>query len=98
VVDREQPKPKGEALCFLFDGLPVINEEATLPRHIEHLSLEDQRVLTVQEAAKLNGLSWMTFKRLLKDGDGPQVVQLSPRRIGIRLIDNAKWQAARLRS
>jgi predicted DNA-binding transcriptional regulator AlpA len=70
-----------------------------MPRHVtEHLTQEDQRVLSLKEWAKLNGFSWMTGKRLIAAGEGPTVLQLSPRRIGIRMIDNARWQATRLRS
>jgi len=65
---------------------------------LEHLSAEDQRVLTLKEWARLNGFSFMTAKRLIKAGEGPTILQVSRRRIGIRLIDNARWQAARLRS
>jgi predicted DNA-binding transcriptional regulator AlpA len=63
-----------------------------------NLTAEQLKVLTLRECAQLNGISWMTLKRLIKAGDGPVIIQLSPKRIGIRVIDNAKWQAARLRS
>jgi predicted DNA-binding transcriptional regulator AlpA len=67
-------------------------------RHVtEHLSQEDQRVLSLKEWAKLNGFSLMTGKRLIAAGEGPTVIQLSPRRVGVRMVDNARWQAARLR-
>jgi hypothetical protein len=33
----------------------------------------------------------------MKRGEGPRVLQLSPRRIGIRESDNAAWQAACVR-
>ena len=41
--------------------------------------------------------SLATAKRLLRDGDGPAVVQLSERRIGIRTIDHTRWLAERMR-
>jgi predicted DNA-binding transcriptional regulator AlpA len=70
-----------------------------LPRHVqEHLTAEELKVLSLREAAALNGISWMTLKRLIKAGDGPQIIQISPKRVGVRIIDNAKWQAKRLRS
>jgi predicted DNA-binding transcriptional regulator AlpA len=70
-----------------------------LPRQpIEHLSAEDQRVLSLRQWAALNGFSFMTAKRLIADGQGPQIIQVSRRRVGVRVIDNARWQAARLRS
>jgi hypothetical protein len=47
----------------------------------EHLSHEDQRVLTLKQWAALNGFSFMTAKRLIAAGQGPQIIQLSPRRV-----------------
>ena len=70
-----------------------------MPRHVnENLTAEQLRVLTLREWAALNGFSFMTGKRLIARGDGPVTIQLSPRRVGVRVIDNARWQAARLRS
>jgi predicted DNA-binding transcriptional regulator AlpA len=70
-----------------------------MARHVnEHLNAEDQRVLTLKEWARLNGFSFMTGKRLMARGEGPVTIQLSARRVGVRMIDNARWQAARLRS
>jgi predicted DNA-binding transcriptional regulator AlpA len=54
-------------------------------------------VLTLNQWCQLNGIGRNTGKRLIKTGDGPAIIQLSPRRIGIRLGDNAAWQAARIR-
>jgi predicted DNA-binding transcriptional regulator AlpA len=54
------------------------------------------RIFTLDEFAKLNSLSAMTLYRVIRRGDGPKVVQLSPRRLGIRESDGAKWQAARV--
>jgi hypothetical protein len=46
----------------------------------------------------VNGFSLATGRRILNgDGPKPPIVQLSPRRIGIRESDNAAWQAARVR-
>lgn len=56
------------------------------------------RVLTVRMWCAVNNFSLATGKRILKgDGPKPAVVQLSPRRIGIRESDNAAWQQARTR-
>jgi hypothetical protein len=63
----------------------------------ERFSIEDQKVLTVAEWCELNGLSEPTGKRLLASGDGPSVIQLSKRRVGIRLGDNRRWQESRVR-
>jgi len=64
----------------------------------EHFNIEDQKVLTVDQWAELNGISRPTPLRRLKAGDGPPIVQLSPRRIGIRVGDNRRWQESRMRS
>jgi hypothetical protein len=63
----------------------------------EHLTADDLRVLTLREWAALNTLSFQTAKRLLADGRGPKTIQLSDRRVGIRVIDNRRWQEARTR-
>jgi predicted DNA-binding transcriptional regulator AlpA len=55
------------------------------------------RVLTLKQWAELNALSLRTAARLIAGGDGPPILRLSNRRIGIRESDAARWQAARLR-
>jgi predicted DNA-binding transcriptional regulator AlpA len=64
----------------------------------EPFNIEDQKVLTVDQWAALNGISRPTALRRLKAGDGPPTIQLSPRRIGIRVGDNRRWQESRMRS
>jgi predicted DNA-binding transcriptional regulator AlpA len=59
--------------------------------------LEDLRCLTVKEWAQLCGFSLMTGKRVLASGEGPKTIQLSARRIGIRVGDCRRWQESRLR-
>jgi hypothetical protein len=56
------------------------------------------RVMTVEEWCQSNALSVGTGKRLLASGGGPKTIQLSKRRIGIRVADAAAWQEARVRS
>ena len=48
----------------------------------------DASVLSFREWCQLNGIGERTGRRILKSGNGPAVVQLSERRIGIRLGDN----------
>jgi predicted DNA-binding transcriptional regulator AlpA len=60
-------------------------------------ALAPDRVLTLHQWCKINSLGHNTAKRLIANGDGPAIVQLSPRRIGIRESDAAAWQAARIR-
>jgi predicted DNA-binding transcriptional regulator AlpA len=67
-----------------------------LERHQRELA--PSRVLTLAQWAALNSISLTTAKRLFRAGQGPKVVQLSERRIGIREADNVEWQAARVRN
>jgi hypothetical protein len=55
------------------------------------------QVLTFHEWCQLNRISTRTGRRIIKSGTGPTVTQLSPRRIGISVGNNAAWQAARER-
>jgi hypothetical protein len=66
-----------------------------LPR--EHFSLEDQKVLTVDQWAALNGFSRATALRRLKSGDGPphDPTLTAPHR---HPGDNRRWQESRMRS
>jgi predicted DNA-binding transcriptional regulator AlpA len=64
----------------------------------EQLTMEDLKVLTLPEIATLEGTSVATLKRTMDDGLGPKVIQLSKRRIGVRVLDYRKWQEQRLRA
>jgi hypothetical protein len=55
------------------------------------------QVLTFGEWCRLNGISQSTGERLRKAGQGPRFVQLSARRIGVRVRDNFAWQEGRVR-
>jgi hypothetical protein len=59
--------------------------------------LLDSQVMTFHEWCRLNRFSERTGRRLLKSGDGPVIVQLSPMRIGITVRANREWQASRVR-
>ena len=65
-------------------------------RQAEHDHHRD-RVLTFHAWCEVNGFSLATGRRIVQRGEGPPILQLSPRRIGIRESDNAAWQAARAR-
>jgi hypothetical protein len=57
----------------------------------ENISNPDAyKVLSFKEWIALVGVSISTGKRILET-DGPPVLRLSARRIGIRLIDHQKW-------
>jgi predicted DNA-binding transcriptional regulator AlpA len=55
------------------------------------------RVLSFPMWCDLNGFSIATGRRIINAGNGPPVLQLSPRRIGIKESANAAWQASRAR-
>jgi predicted DNA-binding transcriptional regulator AlpA len=55
------------------------------------------RVYTLREWAQLNALSLRTARRLVAEGNGPRIIQLTSRRVGVRESDAAAWQAARVR-
>jgi predicted DNA-binding transcriptional regulator AlpA len=55
------------------------------------------RVLSFPLWCEINGFSKATGRRIIARGEGPPVLQLSPRRIGVRESDNAAWQSARAR-
>jgi hypothetical protein len=61
-------------------------------------SLHDDQVLTFNEWVRLNRISERTGRRILDGGDGPTVVTLSPRRIGITIRANREWQQSRERA
>jgi predicted DNA-binding transcriptional regulator AlpA len=61
-------------------------------------ALDDQRVMTLRQWCEVNGFSKDTGRRLIKAGQGPKILQLSPRRIGITVAANGEWQRARERA
>ena len=61
-------------------------------------ALDDQRVMTLRQWSEVNGFSWDTGRRLIRSGQGPKILQLSPRRIGITVAANREWQQARERA
>jgi predicted DNA-binding transcriptional regulator AlpA len=62
------------------------------------LRLNDARVLTFREWAKLNGISQRTAWRLIASGNGPVITQLSARRIGVTIAADRAWKASRDRA
>jgi hypothetical protein len=60
-------------------------------------ALDDHRVMTIKQWFEVNGFSEKTGRRLLKAGKGPVITQISDRRIGVTVANNAKWQASRAR-
>lgn len=58
---------------------------------------QGNRVLSFIQWCELNGFSRATGQRLIRSGLGPVITQLSDRRIGITVANNAAWQASRAR-
>jgi hypothetical protein len=61
-------------------------------------ALDDERLLSFTDWCRLNSLSEDTGRRLLRSGQGPRVIRLSKRRLGISIADNRAWRAARERT
>ena len=59
------------------------------------MSLTDDQILSFVEWCRLNRISERTGRPILDGPDGPLIVRLSPRRIGIRVAANREWQQAR---
>jgi predicted DNA-binding transcriptional regulator AlpA len=73
------------------NGGPPLSPAALLAGH------DDDRVLSFRQWCTLNSISLATGRRIINAGNGPVVVQLSPRRIGVRVAENRAWQASRAR-
>jgi hypothetical protein len=58
---------------------------------------DDHRVLSFRDWCELNSISLSTGRRILASGNGPEVTQLSPRRIGITNANNRAWLESRAR-
>jgi hypothetical protein len=58
----------------------------------------DEQVLSFRQWCGLNGFSERTGRRVLASGNGPVVIQLSEKRIGISVGNNCAWQASRSRT
>lgn len=53
------------------------------------------RVVSLRTAAALAGISTVTLRRLIASGNGPRVLRLSERRLGIRVSDLRDWLESR---
>jgi hypothetical protein len=58
----------------------------------------DLQVMTIPQTAALDQVSPITLLRQIKNGTGPRTIQLSARRIGIRVRDYRERQESRIRS
>jgi hypothetical protein len=59
--------------------------------------LGHDQVLTFKQWIELNSISARNGRRILASGEGPRVVRLSARRIGVRVGANREWQQSRER-
>jgi hypothetical protein len=85
---KPKPKPKQKTKPKKWHKRP--NEP------LSHLLPE--QVLTIAEWRRINRLSERNARRILADPEKrPKLVQLSPRRYGVRVADNKAWQESRSR-
>jgi predicted DNA-binding transcriptional regulator AlpA len=51
----------------------------------------EDRVMTIPECAAAANVSLATMRRRIAAGEGPRIVRLSSRRIGVRVSDYRRW-------
>jgi predicted DNA-binding transcriptional regulator AlpA len=68
------------------DAMPDQHEILSVPAN-----LPDHAVLTKAQTCALTNLSEDTLARLHRNGDGPERVQLSPRRVGYTVAAVRGW-------
>jgi predicted DNA-binding transcriptional regulator AlpA len=61
------------------------------------LVLHDQQVLSVRQWCQLANISLRTGRKHLAEGTGPEVIQLSDKRVGITVAADREWKARRAR-
>lgn len=57
--------------------------------------LSPRRIMSFAQWCELLGISAATGRRILARGEGPPVIRLSERRIGIDAHDNDSWLSSR---
>jgi hypothetical protein len=67
------------------------------PRWRMRNALDDDCVMPFSFWCAVNGIGERTGRRILAGDSGPVVTRLSPRRIGITVGNNRRWQEARAR-
>jgi predicted DNA-binding transcriptional regulator AlpA len=77
------------------NALPPVEQPAA---SLVHRTTDRDQVMTFAQWCETNGISQPTGRRILARGEGPPVLQLSQRRIGIRTSDNLRWQESRVRT
>jgi hypothetical protein len=56
---------------------------------------DDDLVMSIREWCRRNNISLPTAKRLIARGEGPELIKLSPNRIGITFGADRAWKAQR---
>jgi hypothetical protein len=77
--------------------MPLQEAESRRQQSKRDREADDHRVLSFRQWCELNGFSPATGRRIINAGNGPIITQLSPRRIGITVTNNAAWQESRAR-
>jgi predicted DNA-binding transcriptional regulator AlpA len=54
---------------------------------------DKNRVLSIQKVSEMLGISTSTLRKQCAKGEGPKIIRLSARRIGIRVKDLDFWFA-----
>jgi hypothetical protein len=92
-IDEQDALVKLEELRKLHPRLLIV-EPAPNPLPRDNF---DAQIRSVKEAAIISGLGLRTFKRLLANGVGPPLVQLTSKRVGILNGDLERWLRSRRR-
>jgi predicted DNA-binding transcriptional regulator AlpA len=58
---------------------------------------EDMRVIRWKEWCESKGISRWAAHRLRKSGNGPRIVRLGPRMIGVTVRDDREWTEAQIK-
>jgi hypothetical protein len=57
---------------------------------------DDDEVIPLSRWAEINSLSIKTAKRLIAAGDAPEMIRLSPNRVGITRRADREWKRRRV--
>jgi predicted DNA-binding transcriptional regulator AlpA len=66
-----------------------------MPKTNAAIAIDELRVITLEETAKILGVSFATLLRMKARNEGPPTIKLSQRRIGVRIVDLREWQEKR---
>jgi len=75
----------------------MLQGRAPVSQQDNQTTSDDDRVLRFADWCRLNSFSIATGRRIVQSGQGPPIIELSARRLGIRVGDNRAWQKTRVR-